>query len=201
MSKPRHYRKLQESDSDTSSESEVEYEPIVVTDADGNEYVVPPSGNNPLAPIVQSQQALQPQTTPAAAAAPLLQVAPTVHSSKVKAKKGKVFVSKDRMLSLIETVNTAQDAKVKDKLDRDLSFLKRSAEMEAAARARKEKKQERLEKIKENLRKGGVRLKGENKRKVREIKEQQAQEKKQKQKLEKFAARQGKAKRKVKFAE
>ena len=193
MSKRRQYSKVDSESEISSSESEVEYEPIVVQDADGNEYVVP-AESNPLAPLptVINQKTGHAES---------LQISPTVRAGKVKAKKGKVFVSKDRMLSLIESVNTTQDAKIKDKLDKDVSYMKRSADIEASIKARKEKKNERLEKIKDHLRKGGVRLKGENKRKVREIKAKQEEEKKVKQKMEKFASRNAKSKRKVRFAE
>ncbi len=191
MSKRRQYSKV-DSDSDvSSSESEVEYEPIVVADADGNQYVVP-AETNPLAPL---------SALPRNVVNESIQISPTVRPMKVKAKKGKIFVSKDRMLSLIESVNTTQDAKIKEKLDRDVSFMKRSSDIEESIKARKEKKDERLEKIKDHLRKGGVRLKGENKRKVREINEKKVEEKKVKQKVEKFAARKEKSKRKVRFAE
>lgn len=196
MSKPRNYQKNLSDDS-SSSESEVEYEPIVAVDADGNEYIVPADSTTPLAPPASTSNTVS--FTPSTES---FQIAPTVRAAKLtKAKKGKVFVSKDRMLSLIDSVNDTQDAKIKEKLDRDLSLIKRSTDIEESIRARKEKKNERLEKIKDNLRKGGVRLKGENKRKVREIKEKQVEEKKMKQKIEKYTARKEKPKRKVKFAE
>jgi hypothetical protein len=193
MSKRRQISKAESDSEISSSESEVEYEPIVVADADGNEYIVP-AETNPLAPIptVINRKTGQTET---------LQISPTVRLSKIKAKKGKVFVDKNRMLSLIESVNTTQDAKIKEKLDRDVSFVKRSSEIEESIKARRGKKNERLEKIKDHLRKGGVRLKGENKRKVRDIKGKQEEEKKIKQKAEKFAARNQKSKRKVRFTE
>lgn len=142
------------SSSDYSSESEVEYEPIVVEDAAGNKTVMKEE-TNPLAPIViVSTKASEKSTT--------------------KPKKTKVFATKDSMLSLIESVNCVQDEKIQAKLERDASYLQRLSSIEKATQERKSMKNERLNKIKDNLRKGGVRVKGENKRKVREINEKKA---------------------------
>lgn len=193
MSKRRQYEKPQ-SDTDSSSESEVEYEPIVVKDDEGNEYVVPPTDE-----ATASSAPLQ-FTKSATGQMETVQITPTV-LKKAKAKKGKVFASKDHMLALVESVNNVQDAKIKEKLDRDMSFLQRSAEVSAAIQERKQRKQERLEKIKDNLRKGGVRLHGENKRKVKEIREERAKEVKEKRSLQKAMVRNAKPKKKVKFAE
>ena len=58
------------------------------------------------------------------------------------------------MLSLIESVNAVQDEKIQVKLDRDASYLQRLSNIEKATQERKSMKNERLNKIKDNLRKG-----------------------------------------------
>ena len=134
----------------SSSESEVEYEPIIVEDAEGKKMTMKEE-SNPLAPVV------------------VVNTKPISSDKSGKPKKSKVFASKDTMLSLIESVNTLQDGKIQAKLDRDASYLQRLNNIEKATQERKSMKNERLNKIKDNLRKGGVRVKGENKRTVRGI--------------------------------
>lgn len=136
--------------SDYSSESEVEYEPIVVEDAEGKKTLMKEE-TNALAPIV------------------IVNTKATEKSAKTK--KTKVFATKGSMLSLIESVNCIQDEKIQAKLEKDASYLQRLSNIEKATQERKSMKNERLDKIKDNLRKGGVRVRGENKRKVREINE------------------------------
>ena len=135
----------------SSSESEVEYEPIVIENAEGKKMFVKEE-SNPLAPVVVVNTA-----------------AASSSDKSGKPKKSKVFASKDTMMSLIESVNAVQDEKIQVKLDRDASYLQRLSNIEKATQERKSMKNERLNKIKDNLRKGGVRVKGENKRTVREI--------------------------------
>lgn len=137
----------------SSSESEVEYEPIIIEDADGKKMTMKEE-SNPLAPPV-----IVVNTNPTKTSA---------SDKSGKPKKSKVFASKDTMLSLIESVNSVQDGKIQAKLDRDASYLQRLKNIEKATQERKSMKTERLDKIKDNLRKGGVRVKGENKRIVRE---------------------------------
>lgn len=141
------------SDYSSSSESEVEYEPIIVEDADGKKMTMKEE-SNPLAPpvIIVNTNATSSSSD----------------KSGKAAKKSKVFASKDTMLSLIESVNNVQDGKIQAKLDRDASYLQRLKNIEKATQERKSMKHERLDKIKDNLRKGGIRVKGENKRIVRE---------------------------------
>ena len=136
----------------SSSESEVEYEPIMIEDTEGKKILMKEE-SNPLAPIV---------------------IVNTKAADKsLKIKKQKVFATKGSMLSLIESVNTLQDTKIQQKLDRDASYLQRLNNIEKATKERKSMKNERLDKIKDNLRKGGVRVKGENKKKVRDIQEKE----------------------------
>jgi hypothetical protein len=139
----------------SSSESEVEYEPIVIEDTEGKKILMKEE-SNPLAPVV---------------------IVNTKAADKsLKIKKAKVFATKSSMLSLIESVNTLQDTKIQQKLDRDASYLQRLSNIEKATKERKSMKNERLDKIKDNLRKGGVRVKGENKRIVRDKQEREASE-------------------------
>lgn len=148
---------MQMSSSDySSSESEVEYEPIMIEDTEGKKILMKDE-SNPLAPVVIVNTKTADKT--------------------LKIKKPKVFATKSSMLSLIESVNTLQDTKIQQKLDRDASYLQRLSNIEKATQERKSMKKERLNKIKDNLRKGGVRVKGENKRTVREIQEKEAAEK------------------------
>lgn len=105
--------------------------------------------------------------------APIVIVNTKAADKSLKIKKQKVFATKDSMLSLIESVNTVQDTKIQQKLDRDASYLQRLNNIEKATKERKSMKNERLDKIKDNLRKGGVRVKGENKKKVRDIQEKE----------------------------
>lgn len=140
-----------DSNSDFSSESEVEYEPILVEDAEGKKILMKEE-SNPLAPVVIVSTKASEKST-------------------MKPKKIKVFATKDSMLSLIESVNSVQDGKIQAKLERDASYLQRLTNIEKATKERKSMKHERLDKIKDNLRKGGIRVKGENKRKVKEINE------------------------------
>jgi hypothetical protein len=139
----------------SSSESEVEYEPIMIEDTEGKKILMKEE-SNPLAPVV---------------------IVNTKAADKsLKIKKSKVFATKSSMLSLIESVNTLQDTKIQQKLDRDASYLQRLNNIEKATKERKSMKNERLDKIKDNLRKGGVRVKGENKRIVRDKQEREAGE-------------------------
>lgn len=169
--------------SDSDTESEVEYEPLVVETADGNQVVLQEE-TNPLAPIVVSPTVIATTTT-------------STGQKIRRPKKGKVFVTRDTMLALVESVNVVQDDKVKNKMDRSLSYQKRVAHIEEAAKDRKSKKDERLNKIKENLRKGGVQLKGENRRKVQEIRSKDADAR---DKRKQTGGRSGKPKKRVSFA-
>ena len=141
---------MSDSSDDYSSESEVEYEPIVVEDAEGKKTVIKEE-SNPLAPVVIISSKASEKST--------------------KTKKIKVFATKDSMLSLIESVNSVQDGKIQAKLERDASYLQRLTNIEKATQERRSMKHERLDKIRDNLRKGGIRVKGENKRQVRKIKD------------------------------
>ena len=141
---------LSDSSDYSSSESEVEYEPIIIEDAEGKKMSIKEE-SNPLAPVI------------------VVNTNPTSSDKSGKPKKSKVFASKDTMLSLIESVNSVQDGKIQAKLDRDASYLQRLTNIEKATQERKSMKNERLNKIKDNLRKGGVRVKGENKKTVRDI--------------------------------
>lgn len=178
MSSQRNRKSDNSSDSENSSGSEFEYEPIVVQDAEGNKIVMQ-GETNPLAPILVSSNNSSNNNNNSTNNKSLLQqgnsVIPMACAAK-KIKKPKVFASKDSMLALIESVNTVQDGKIQDKLDRDASYLQRLTNIEKATQERKSMKGERLNKIKDNLRKGGVRVKGENKKIVREkhFKEQDA---------------------------
>lgn len=138
--------------SDFSSESEVEYEPIVVEDLEGKKILMKEESN---------------------ALAPVVIVNTKTADKSQKIKKSKVFATKDTMLNLIESLNTVQDTKIQQKLDRDASYLQRLTNIEKATRERKSMKTERLDKIKDNLRKGGVRVRGENKKIVRDIREKE----------------------------
>lgn len=166
-------KNVNDSDSEISSGSEFEYEPIVVQDAEGKKIVMK-EATNPLAPILISSNHTTDSKT--GNSANLLNSAIPMACAAKKVKKTKVFASKDSMLALIESVNTVQDGKIQDKLDRDASYLQRLTNIEKATQERKSMKGERLNKIKDNLRKGGVRVKGENKKIVREkhFKEQDA---------------------------
>ena len=154
---PPEFKMSSDSSDYSSSESEVEYEPIVIENAEGKKMFVKEE-SNPLAPVV------------------VVNTASASSSDKSKPKKSKVFASKDTMLCLIESVNAVQDEKIQAKLDRDASYLQRLSNIEKATQERKSMKNERLNKIKDNLRKGGVRVKGENKRTVREIQAKESAE-------------------------
>ena len=150
-----------------SSSSEVEYEPIVVTDAEGNKVILKEE-TNPLAPIVVVDSGIRASGSLKGSSSS--SKSKSISASKpMKIKKTKVFASKDSMLALIESINTVQDSKIQVKLDRDASYLQRLSHIEKATKERKSMKNERLDKIKDNLRKGGVRVRGENKKTVRDI--------------------------------
>jgi hypothetical protein len=146
------------SSSSESEEEEVEYEPLPVQDQDST------------VPISPEEQAPSASQTPGITEAALLDR----QKKQPRKKKGKVFASKDSMLALIEKVNLDQDEKIKEKVDRDLEYMKRQAAVNEASKNRKAKKEQRLTKIKENLRKGGVRVKGENKRTLKSLRQEKA---------------------------
>lgn len=122
--------------------------------------------SNPLAPIIVVN------TNPSSTISPTSTTSSA--KSNKKPKKSKIFATKDSMLNLIESVNSVQDGKIQAKLDRSASYLQRLSNIEKATQERKSLKNERLNKIKDNLRKGGVRVKGENKKTVRGIQEKES---------------------------
>lgn len=158
------------SSSSSSSESEVEYEPIIVEDEDGRKLVLE-GESNPLAPLPSKDSNLTKELSKSAS----IRIGADSLDKKLlrKRKLSKVFASRDNMLAMIESVNVVQDEKIKVKMDRDVTYLQRQAHIEKMGKEKKSMKGERLDKIKDNLRKGGIRVKGENRKKVQSIRTKQ----------------------------
>ena len=172
LSSARHNNLSYYSSDSSETESEVEYDSIKVQDLDGNMVEIAAESLNPKIP-----EALTTVPTTVPTTAPLSKPnfsnskTPTlakINTKPVRRKKGKIFATKDAMLRIVESANQTQDERIKEKIDRDVDYLKRQATMMETANARKAKKAERLERIKDNLRKGGVRVRGENKQSVRD---------------------------------
>lgn len=72
-------------------------------------------------------------------------------------KQKKLFATKEHMISLIEKVCSAHDAVIQQKRGQEGEALKRQAQRNETIKARKGKREEKLEKVKDRLRnkKGG----------------------------------------------